>query len=187
MQVTPEFDYAEAHDPDFTRIMGVRLLPFRTGHKRLLQRDRSTFLFEDAGEIRPIDLIAALWVCSRSYAEASAKKPSLLWKFYAGRLERWLSKHEDVFNDRVGKFFEYMAEAYSRPKSMRKVRKDGEPEPEITFAPNLMVLKRDLMGKHGYSEAAFWEMPIRKANYERFAQLEEDRAVTWPEGWEVGE
>lgn len=186
MKVDPEFDYAEAHDPDPWRIMGVQLLAFRTGHKRILQRTKSPFLFKDAGELKVQHLIFALWVCSRSFAEAEKGQFSLVWRIWAWRIARMLERNEELFYSRVEMFFQYMAEANAKPKSMRPTKREGEPEPEITFAPSLMILKRDLMGKHGYAPAEFWELPIRLANYERFAQLEEEGSFSWPEGWERG-
>lgn len=192
MKIDPEFDYAEAHSPDSWRILGVRLLPFRAGHKLILQRTGSPFLFDTVGDIEIEHLIFALWVCSRPYKKAQHYRLRLLsleWMLFTAIVSLRCAINEEIFLSRVELFFNYMNEANVRPSSMRRIKRDGDAdEDRNTFAPSLMILKRDLLGQNICDQktvSAFWEMPLRLAYYERYAQLEREGSVTWPQAWEL--
>lgn len=184
MKVNPEVDYAEAHSPTEWQILGVRLLPLRFGHKQELLREKSPF-FHNEREIEPKDLIFALWVCSRPHWKL-ANGFSVTWRIWALWLSLKMKRNELLFYSRAEMFLRYVSEAHSLPARIRKVSKDGK-QPETTLAPSLMVIKRDLMSKHGYSPEQIMEMPMRLAIYERFAQLEDEEVVAWPQSWEAGQ
>jgi hypothetical protein len=175
MQTDPEIEYAERHHPrEHWRILGVELLPFRTGHKNLLLARRSPF-FCPQKELSAADLIFAIWVCSRPYVQA-ARGFSLRWKLWAFRMALKLKRNELLFWQRVEMFLDYLAETNAKPPGMR-----SNPEGETTLAPSLMILKRDLLTR--YSLAEFWELPMAVAQIDRNAILELEGVVSWREGW----
>lgn len=179
-----EHSYADAHQPEHWRILGVRLLPFKVGHKLLLHKIKSPILGGDKlPEIQ--DLIVALWICSRSYAKAarSISQPlPFLWRVKATAIARRTIKDQELFLSRVLMFREYASESHKNPEGIYR-----DSSAEKTYAPLIGLLKLDLMERHGFTEDQVLEMPLRKAMAERAIILSErDQVFSWPEPWEKG-
>ncbi len=62
-----EQDYLEAALPDFTVILGKRLLPFSLAHWITLTRLKSPFLDDRHATYR--ELLEAVWICSHTYED----------------------------------------------------------------------------------------------------------------------
>jgi hypothetical protein len=178
VRTTPDIDYAEKHHPPAKwRILGVELLPYRTGHKNLLLARRSPFVCKGEKDFDISELLFAVWVCSRPYHEA-AKGLTPRWKFWALRMALKLKRNELLFWPRVEMFIDYLCENHQPPKGMR-----ANAEGEKTLAPSLLIFKRDLLTRYTVEE--FWELPMAVAIADRDAILELDGTVSWKAGWEV--
>jgi hypothetical protein len=174
-------NYAKDHFPDRWRIFGIRLLPFAVGHKLILQAIESPLVtLERKPEIG--DLVAALWVCSRPYSEARAgivQRLPIMWRWHTATITRESVKSPDVFESRVEMFRAYMGETRNPEGTTTDVKA------EKTYAPQIGVLKLDLMECYGFSEEEFLNMPLKKAMADRALILSErDKVMSWPEPWE---
>lgn len=177
-----DYEYASDCLPDRWTVLGVRLKPLLVGHLLLLERVQSPFLTGE--KIMESDLTQAVWICANSYSDGVAQlysKPTFNQKIWTWRKTLACVFKKSTTEKESVKLANYIIAARTPSK---KILHDAEGEK--TYAPFVMVLKRDLMSYWGYSSIEVLEMPLRQAMIEREGYLEANGAASFPEPWEGG-
>lgn len=180
--MTPDFDYAEACIPDRWMILGRMLLPFSVGHNILLERVQSPFSI--TGNVELADLVQAVWICERDFESgerALLNGNTFALRMFARGAEFRSMLQKNLLKKNASAFAEYVQSSLRKPHGIWK-----DSKAELTYAPSLMILIRDLANHYGYSRSEIMNMPMRQAVFERFAVLERDKTISWPEPWESG-
>jgi len=135
--------YANALWPDPVRCCGIRLRPLTLGHALLLQRIGSPFAREDGAGAGLGDLIAAVYVCSRSWRRAARglNRPRWfgLWARWMA-FRRWKREARDAAD-----WAAYLRASWSAPKTWRG--KDTTGVRGIDVLQLLVVTQRIRFGK----------------------------------------
>ncbi len=173
--MTPDLKYAKACNPDPRKVIGVSLRPFCIGHAILLQSVDSPFV-SASGKFTTIpDLLLAVWICSQSFDRASGQMNTALgwrWKFKSFVAGLVLALNWKVFSERVAQFESYLA---AQNENAPHVWNDSKMTRAST-APGLLLLKRDLVARCGFTESEALNMPLAKAKWERAAWMEAEGA-----------
>lgn len=164
-----DLEFADSCHADISVILGVRLEAFKVGHKLLLQRLRSPFVV--GGDGNAPELVQAVWICSRSYADAVR---GLYRASFSERLSArlfswataWRAGDESFIQQQADAFTAYIAKA---EKDVRNVSvKEGVPR---THAPLIPLLIEDLCEAYNYTPEQVLELPFKKASFLRMQLL----------------
>ena len=155
--------------PDTWTVLGHRLRPLCIGHATLLEALESPFATwqkEPSGKVTVFDVLAAVEVCRRPWAEAHRLVTSHAWQWLMiWRHFRWgLWWYNDtiaqlVLSEKAGQIFEYVSHWTQGPECNSKAsgRQAG--------APYLRRLVTFLMAYLHLSEEAAMAMPLSEATW----------------------
>jgi hypothetical protein len=177
-----DLEFADDCHGDIAVIAGLRLLPFKVGHKLLLQRLRSPFAV--GGTVDAGQLFTAAHICSRSYDQAARElyqAPLLtrlrarawVWKmgWRATRDRSFVPTHAQALLD-------YIRAAEANPKNV--FIKESAPRTHVPLIPLLI----EELAAYNYTPEQVLELPMRKATFLRFQLLvKPDSGVNWRESW----
>lgn len=179
-----DLEFADDCHGDIPLIAGIRLLPFKVGHKLLLQRLRSPFAV--GGRVRPEKLFEAIHICSRSYALAvSELYYAPIWTrvrvwFWSFMMSYRASRDATFVPSSAAALWEYIQDCERDPKNI--FVKTSVPR---TPVPHIPLLVEELCAAYNYTPEQVLELSMRKAIILRFQSLiKPDSGLKWRESWQ---
>ena len=152
-----EREFANAVTQRPPKVLGAQLLPLRIGHKLLLERIACPVLC--GGTFTLQDLMAAVLICSRSFADANKLHRERLLP-----LKIWLWSRRfagfDIAKEILA-FRNYIEAGCSCPE-LKVDASDGR----NSGAPYTLRLVQFCREKLGMTDAQAWEFPLARANWE---------------------
>lgn len=152
-------------------ICGRRLLPFSIAHEYLLKALDSPYIV--GGRVQRADVLLAVDVCSRSWAENAARlfgaiPPAAGWRAWARRWRRL-----DIADRSLRR---YMQDFSASPEHW-----DAGPGEELR-GPWEWHLVRVLMEHYGFSEASAWDCHLARARCyaDIWSEAQGDRSLVSP-------
>jgi hypothetical protein len=157
-----DLNFAKAEHPEERILLWVRLLPFSIGHKLLLHRICSPFMF--GGKVSLNDLLDAILICSSDYRTAKRVMRGLKFK---EKLWTWMVrflcwKNPARIEQEIDEFEDYLSNSGEpKPRTWKVSGKTRE-----THVPEILNIKLTLLSSDcGFCESEIMDMPLVKARW----------------------
>jgi hypothetical protein len=155
-----EADYLLAAIPEPVTILGHRLLPFSLGHAKILRRMGNAFATGKAPNL--IDLLTAVFTCSRQYHEAVEGLEASAFSAYQEEWNKAIPSFD--FLVECQKFAKYMREGSLWPELH-----DPEEGGRMPGAPFIQRVQLILQGHLNHSVSEALNKPWGEALHDYFA------------------